>query len=211
MGRKKSTENDTMATRERILETAEQLFKQVGYAKTTVADIADSLGMSPANIYRFFSTKGQINEEVCDRLVRSIEERCRQSVQDGGGSLERIRGFILSYYRLIRATLLKGDKLYDMIPIAMEQKWPIIHDHSERMRSVLLALVEQGIAAGEIRQMDGYTLARALHQSITTFIYPPLLARWVSNNADAEQRGNVEEQLGFLLDLLFEGMVSSRG
>ena len=46
-------------TRARIMETAETLFRRLGYAKTTVADIASELGMSPANVYRFFPSKNR--------------------------------------------------------------------------------------------------------------------------------------------------------
>ena len=42
----KATPEDTRA---RIAETAEALFRRLGFAKTTVADIAAELGMSPAN------------------------------------------------------------------------------------------------------------------------------------------------------------------
>ncbi|MCB1486390.1 MAG: TetR family transcriptional regulator, partial [Bauldia sp.] len=38
-------------TRARIVETAEALFRRLGFAKTAVADIAGELGMSPANVY----------------------------------------------------------------------------------------------------------------------------------------------------------------
>ena len=40
--------------RERILVVAERLFRQIGYQKTTVADIAKELRVSPAGVYRFF-------------------------------------------------------------------------------------------------------------------------------------------------------------
>ena len=43
--------------REQILVTAERLFREIGYQKTTVADIAKALRMSPANVYRFFDSK----------------------------------------------------------------------------------------------------------------------------------------------------------
>ena len=43
--------------RERILITTERLFREIGYQKTTVADIAKTLRMSPANVYRFFNSK----------------------------------------------------------------------------------------------------------------------------------------------------------
>src|ERR1043165_3151259 len=53
------TETDT---RERILVVAERLFRQIGYQKTTVADIAKELRMSPANVYRLFDSKKAIHE-----------------------------------------------------------------------------------------------------------------------------------------------------
>ena len=60
-------------TRSRIVETAERLFRQIGYQKTTVADIAKALRMSPANVYRFFDSKKAINEAVAERLMREVE------------------------------------------------------------------------------------------------------------------------------------------
>src|SRR5260370_9217161 len=60
-------------TRERILVVAERLFREIGYQKTTVADIAKVLRMSPANVYRFFDSKKAINEGVARRLMGGVE------------------------------------------------------------------------------------------------------------------------------------------
>ena len=43
-------------TRCRILAVAWDLFRELG-ARTTIADIAERLGMSSANVYRFFPSK----------------------------------------------------------------------------------------------------------------------------------------------------------
>ncbi len=61
-------------TRERILVVAERLFRQIGYQKTTVADIAKELRMSPANVYRFFDSKKSIHEGVCRTLMGEVED-----------------------------------------------------------------------------------------------------------------------------------------
>ena len=53
----------------RILDCAERLFRHYGYGKTNVADIARELGMSPANIYRFFASKVEIHQAVCGRML----------------------------------------------------------------------------------------------------------------------------------------------
>ena len=50
--------------RARIVATAERLFREIGFQKTTVADIARELRMSPANVYRFFGAKSEINAAV---------------------------------------------------------------------------------------------------------------------------------------------------
>ena len=60
----------TEDTRTALLETAERLFREVGYGKTTVADIAEAVGMSSANVYRFFPSKSAINNAICDRWLR---------------------------------------------------------------------------------------------------------------------------------------------
>ena len=69
-------------TRERILVVAERLFRQIGYQKTTVADIAKELRMSPANVYRFFDSKKAIHEGV----ARALDGRGR-----GRGAAHRSR------------------------------------------------------------------------------------------------------------------------
>jgi AcrR family transcriptional regulator len=54
------TGKDSDVVRGRILEAAEEQFRRVGYHRTSVADIAAQLGMSPANIYRFFPSRDAI-------------------------------------------------------------------------------------------------------------------------------------------------------
>ena len=68
MDRAVRTATDPDETRARILEVAEEHFRRIGYHKTSVADIASELGMSPANVYRFFPSRAAINESICGRL-----------------------------------------------------------------------------------------------------------------------------------------------
>src|SRR6478752_7714110 len=78
-------------TRERILVVAERLFRQIGYQKTTVADIAKELRMSPANVYRFFDSKKSIHEGVCRTLMGEVEGAAAVIMQKPGSASERLR------------------------------------------------------------------------------------------------------------------------
>ena len=59
-------------TRDRILDVAERLLRQIGYQKTTVGDIAKELRMSPANVYRFFESKKAIHQAVAQGLMGEV-------------------------------------------------------------------------------------------------------------------------------------------
>jgi AcrR family transcriptional regulator len=75
MNRPVRTRTDPDEVRARILRVAEEHFRRIGYHKTSVADFASELGMSPANVYRFFPSKGAINESICGRVVNEVAEK----------------------------------------------------------------------------------------------------------------------------------------
>ena len=51
--------------RERILEGAERAFVRHGFHAATMQDVADELGMSAGNLYRYFPSKEAIVEGLC--------------------------------------------------------------------------------------------------------------------------------------------------
>src|SRR5246127_5354163 len=91
------TETDT---RERILEVAERLFRELGYQKTTVGDIAKALHMSPANVYRFFDSKKSIHEGVARVLMGEVEAAAGAIMAKRGSAAERMRELIKTVHRM---------------------------------------------------------------------------------------------------------------
>ena len=63
-------------TRTEILTVAWDLFRELG-ARTTIADIADRLGMSSANVYRFFPSKQALSEAICANQLGALIEAVR--------------------------------------------------------------------------------------------------------------------------------------
>src|SRR5438270_5229607 len=87
-------------TRERILVVAERLFRQIGYQKTTVADIAKELKMSPANVYRFFDSKKAIHEGVARALMGEVEQAAQTIAATGGPAAVRLRELMTSIHHM---------------------------------------------------------------------------------------------------------------
>src|SRR6516225_2847408 len=82
-------------TKPRIVEVADALFRRIGYAKTTVADIAAELDMSPANVYRFFPSKDAIVQAICRRCLAEVEDKAWRVARSKAPAAERIERLIL--------------------------------------------------------------------------------------------------------------------
>ncbi|MEU4526395.1 helix-turn-helix domain-containing protein [Amycolatopsis sp. NPDC024027] len=73
-------ERDGIRTRARILEVAQELFTERGYAGTSIADIARELGTSKAALYYHFSSKEQLLGALLAEPLSGyadLADRCR--------------------------------------------------------------------------------------------------------------------------------------
>lgn len=209
MGRKKTTEADTAATKLHIMETAENLFRETGYGKTTVTDIAKAIGMSQANIYRYFPSKASINEAICDRLVHHIESQCWESLVMDGSPTERLKRFILEYHRIVKTHIIKEKRLYDMVAVAMDEHWSVVQGHSDRIKDLLKIIIEQGISSGEFRPVNSLRMAKAVHESLAVFVYPSLLEHEINDEGSGSDQDSIDDELDQLLDLILHGLSSA--
>src|SRR5215468_7624754 len=114
----KSKSDDTRA---RIMDTAEALFRRLGYAKTAVADIAAELGMSPANVYRFFPSKIAIVEAICQRCLSEAEDRMWVVARSRDTASERLEKLVLEILAFHKENLFEEQKVHDIVLVAMEQ------------------------------------------------------------------------------------------
>ncbi|MEA4856990.1 TetR/AcrR family transcriptional regulator, partial [Solidesulfovibrio sp.] len=145
---------------------------------------------------------------ICDRLVRHIELRCRESIVRDETSTDRIKRFILEYHKTIMVNIIKEKRLYDMVSVAMDEHWPVIQEHSERMMDSLRIIIERGISLGEFRNNNAVETTKTVYQAIAYFIYPSLIEHAVNDAKNNEQAHSMEEDLKQLLDLILNGLRS---
>jgi AcrR family transcriptional regulator len=134
-------------TRERFLVVAERLFREIGYQKTTVADIAKVLRMSPANVYRFFDSKKAINEGVARGLMGEVEEAAHAIVIRPGPAADRLRELLTTVHRMNSERFVGDSKLHEMVAIAMEESWDVCVAHMLMITRVIGEVIAQGAAS----------------------------------------------------------------
>lgn len=62
------------AIRKKIIETADALFYQQGFAQTSFTDISEALNMSKGNFYYYFKTKDEILTAVIEKRSQEIQK-----------------------------------------------------------------------------------------------------------------------------------------
>jgi len=164
-------------TRERILVVAEHLFRQIGYQKTTVADIAKELRMSPANVYRFFDSKKAIHEGVARTLMGGVETAAEAIAARRGSAASRLRELLSAVHRMNCERYIGDSKLHEMVEIAMEESWEVCVAHIERITETIAAVIVDGVASGEFDAPDVPLAAMCVCTAMIRFFHPQMIAQ----------------------------------
>ncbi len=73
------TKEEAQETRSRILDTAEEVFREHGVASTSLGDIADAAGVTRGAIYWHFRNKADLFTAMLDRVALPMEEMIREA------------------------------------------------------------------------------------------------------------------------------------
>jgi AcrR family transcriptional regulator len=186
----KSNPDDTRA---RIMETAEALFRRLGFAKTAVADIAAELKMSPANVYRFFASKNAIVEAICRRCLSEVEGKAWAAARSKGPASERMERLVLEILAYHKENLLIEHRVNEMVLFAMDHMWDAIRAHKEVIRNAAELILRDGIASGEFEPVESSVTADLIMRSLLSFTHPVLVGQCLEEGQDleAEARASV--------------------
>lgn len=179
----------TEKTVSRILEAAEEQFRRMGYAKTAVADIARALGMSPANIYRFFASKSAINEAICEKHFAEVHGILRAVMAEDRAAAERLERFVLELHRYNKTRCVAERRLHDMVTAGMEENWHAVERHIAAIHEMVAELIADGVERGEfatsVVPMDA---SNAVCTACTGVLHPTLIAQFAHKDLEEDAR-----------------------
>jgi AcrR family transcriptional regulator len=162
-------------TRKLILETARTLLRRFGPDKMTVTDIARSLEMSHANVYRFFRNKSEILDALIDEWLARIEGFVETIAQRPVSAAERLEAVVLELHRKRRQKLLEDAEFYETYRRVVELRPDFAAKRREKISNVFKKLVESGIEAGEFKPIDAHEAAGVLKDATALFLHPLLI------------------------------------
>ena len=172
-----TAEHIEIDTRERVLVVAERLFRQIGYQKTTVADIAKALRMSPANVYRFFDSKKAIHEGVARTLMGGVEAAAQAIATRRGSAASRLRELLTTVHRMNSERYVDDSKLHEMVEIAMQESWEVCVAHMQVITETIARVIAEGAASGEFNAPDVPLAAMCACTAMMRFFHPQMIAQ----------------------------------
>ena len=151
------TKEEAAATRDSILDAAEQLFVEQGVSRTTLQHIASAAGVTRGAIYWHFDDKGALFNAMMERATLPFE--CALTVLNKASEtdpLDDLRSFVLEIFRVTEQDP-KARRVFEIASLKVEfvSELDAVRVRRSQSKKEWMAHVEEriklGIRGGQIR------------------------------------------------------------
>jgi TetR/AcrR family transcriptional repressor of the ameABC operon len=174
-------------TRQRILLAAEQLFSERGFKATAISQIAESLSMSPANIFKHFRSKTALAQAVIER------RGCPEMTIQGTTPAERLEALFRDMLKIELEFSREEPELF-----AITESMMVCDEVAARFLAHLKAEIRRALTV----PVDGNEPALSAEVFADVFLavlHPSIVAQ--TDRALLEQRtGNILKFIALVLD-----------
>lgn len=141
-----------------IVQAAIQVIARQGYEKLTTKNLANSLGVSDASLYRHFDSK----KELIKMILRYFEELSYDVIQgikaQNLDPLDRIRRFVNSRYEMFEkqpdlAMVMFSEELFKNDPSFEQHYMSIMHIHRDEVLGFITEGQQQGTICSKVDPM----------------------------------------------------------
>lgn len=194
--------NEDKEIKQRITQKADEMFRQYGFSKVTMEEIASDLAISKKTLYKHFSNKEHILKELvhsnkCE-VDRFIDELMSSKETPFIDKLKKFMNFIAQ-----QAQKLEGPMVRDLMKSNPEIWKDIEEFRSKKAYKHLSQLIAEGVEDGIFRKdVNNDVVVVAYVAAIHSLINPEVLAK-LPVTADQAFRD--------ILKILFEGIFTDGG
>lgn len=184
--------------RQAILDQARQLFFARGYHGVSVRDIVQACGLSNAALYHHFGSKDHLFIEVFEGHLAQIMQQLREAARAEGSCRERLSTMAETYGRIMLESQSELQALRrDLMACDPDETQRLLFDVQWQVPALFATVIEEGIAAGEIKAVDAHRVSMLLMGMVFS-----LAIRRSFEAADETFADDIE----LVMNTLFEGI-----
>ena len=145
--------------RESIIQAALKLFSSNGFHKTTIPDIAKSLGMSVGNLYNYFKSKDVLAKEIIKYTSEVLGQEIRAVNMLDISSKDKIKKIVELYFKMAQE---KPEMIEYFLRVYLSHR-EVFNDGCEGMICVsgfvteIMIFFDNGVERGELRDQDFFS------------------------------------------------------
>lgn len=140
-----------------ILQRAATMFLERGFAASSMRDLAETVGIEAASLYNHIRSKNEILESICFEVANLFNEKIQEIETGRQSNINKIEA-------ILRFHVEQMIDHYEKV-IVSDREWRHLDEpfranfQSQRRlyRKRFAAIIEEGIAKGEIRRIDAPT------------------------------------------------------
>jgi len=155
------------AQRQRILESAREVFFRDGFMHANLDEVAQLAGVAKGTLYRYFESKAELYVAILSHNGKVFEERMREAATSAGDPADQIRELGRFYYghwtrnreyfQIFWA--LDNQELIGELPPGVVDQVTRLWENCLR---VLADVIERGVAGGDFAPCDAWEVANIL-------------------------------------------------
>lgn len=175
-----------------ILDAAEARFRNYGFGKTTMAEIASDIDMSTANLYRYYENKLAIGSAIAGRCFCRRDAILTEVVnRQGISESERLEIFVLEILRYGHGQFSEEPKLSELVDVIIKKMPEMVKDKVETEKQFITTILQQGCDSNEFIIEDVDEMSSYVQAAIVKFSSPFFVAMYPIEELEKLAKGVV--------------------
>ncbi|MDH5476632.1 MAG: TetR/AcrR family transcriptional regulator [Cyclobacteriaceae bacterium] len=188
--------NENLTRKEQVYLHATVMFKDRGYAATSMRDLANSLGIEAASLYSHIKSKEEILRKICFDIAAEFISGLIDIEQEDIPASEKLRKGIISHTKVIARDLASSAVFFNeyrcLSPSYLHDFLLLRINYINRFKKI----IKQGIAEGEFVNIDIKLAVMTLFSSLNW------MPSWYNHTENINQEKVSEE----LANMLIKGL-----
>lgn len=132
-----------------ILDKSKDLFQRFGYHKTTLTDIAKSVGKVKTAVYYYFSGKEEIFAQLVEKEAASFFEKLQKEVEKENSPIAQLEKYVDTRIELMQ----KLSSRYSFLKQEFFELMPIVEENRAEAHQKEITFIESIISKGVTQKL----------------------------------------------------------
>ena len=149
-----------------IEEKAKTLFRERGYAATSMRDLAQVLGIEAASLYSHIKSKQEILQKICFRMADEFFEAWQEVETENSSYADKMKKAVKAHVKVITNNTDASAVFFNEWKHLSEPQLSEFLDMRNDYESRFIDIIEKGIESGDLQKVDSKFMMLAILSSL---------------------------------------------